>query len=124
VNPPPGPPRAPNPFQPPPAGSYAGGGGPPAGYRPPPPASSEAIAALVCGILAWICFPVGFVAVFLGIRARRAVRENPEQVGGDQLALVGMILGGIFGTLQFVIVLLYVLFFAFAFSGGLGHIKP
>jgi Domain of unknown function (DUF4190) len=88
VNPPPGH----NPFEPPPVGSY--GGAP--SNAPAPSASSEAVAALVCGILAWTCFPLGIVAIWLGVRARRAVRENPERVGGDNLALGGMIVGGIF----------------------------
>jgi ABC-type Fe3+ transport system permease subunit len=81
-----------NPFEPPPVGSY---GGPP-GTSPAPPASSEAVASLVCGILAWSCFPMGIVALWLGARARRTARENPGRVGGDNLALGGMITGGIF----------------------------
>ena len=91
------PPPSPNPFEPPPVGSYGGsasGGAPPA-----PPASSEAVAALVCGVLAWSCFPLGIVAIWLGVRARRAIRENPSGVGGDNLALGGMIVGGLFLTL-------------------------
>jgi len=94
MNQPPQPPQPPrhNPFEPPPVGSY---GGPP-GVAPTIPASSEAVAALVCGILAWSCFPLGIVAIWLGVRARRAARANPERVGGDNLALGGMIVGGIF----------------------------
>jgi hypothetical protein len=88
VNPPPGH----NPFEPPPVGSYGGS----AGTAPTVPASSEAVAALVCGILAWSCFPLGIVAIWLGVRARHAARESPERVGGDNLALGGMIVGGIF----------------------------
>ena len=88
MNPPPGQ----NPFEPPPVGSYAGSAGAP----PSVPASSEAVAALVCGILAWSCFPLGIVAIWLGVRARRAARENPERVGGDNLALGGIIVGSIF----------------------------
>lgn len=81
-----------NPFEPPPVGSY----GVAPGVPPTVPASSEAVAALVCGVLAWSCFPLGIVAVWLGVRARRAARENPERVGGDNLALGGMVLGGVF----------------------------
>ncbi|HWZ89645.1 MAG TPA: DUF4190 domain-containing protein [Polyangiaceae bacterium] len=88
MNPPPGH----NPFEPPPVGSY---GGPP-GMAPTAPASSEAVAALVCGILAWSCFPLGIVAIWLGVRARRAARDSAGRVGGDNLALGGMIVGGIF----------------------------
>ncbi len=88
---------------------------------PPPAASSEAVAALVCGIMAWSCFPLGFAAVYLGIRARRAVREDPQRVGGDQMALVGMILGGIFGTIGLLIILLYFGVLVFAFGVGAFH---
>jgi len=97
-----------NPFEPPPVGSY---GGPP-GTTQAAPASSEAVAALVCGVLAWTCFPLGVVAIWLGVRARRAARENPERVGGDNLALGGMIVGGLFlalWLLYFVFVLVMIL---------------
>jgi Domain of unknown function (DUF4190) len=97
-------------------GSYGYGApmGPAAGSAPP--ASGEAVAALICGILAWGCFPLGFLALWLGARARRAVRENPSYVGGDQLALAGMIVGGIFATLGLLVVVLYIAFFVFAVS--------
>ena len=115
--PPPGPGR-PNPFEPPPVGSY---GMPVPSYAAAPPASSEAIAAIVCGLMAWTCFPLGFVAIWLGARARRAARENPERVGGQQLALAGMIIGGIFGVLWLLFWLVYVGFFVFAFGFGMLH---
>lgn len=88
MNPPPGH----NPFEPPPVGSYGG----PAGAPPTVPASPEAVASLVCGILACSCFALGIAAIWLGVRARRAARENPERVSGDNLALGGIIVGGIF----------------------------
>ena len=88
------------------------------GPRPAPPASSEAVAALVCGIMAWSCFPIGFVAVWLGVRARRAARANPEQVGGDQMALIGMIIGGFFGAIGMLFLMAYFAFFVFAIGFG------
>ena len=102
-----GPPgQPPNPFQPPPVGSYQYPYQP--NQRPvAPPASGEAVAALICGILAWGCFPLGFLALWLGYRARNAARENPTQVGGEQLALAGMIIGGIFAAIGILIVILY-----------------
>lgn len=113
MNLPPDPGQRPNPFEPPPVGSY-GYGGLPGRPSPAPPASGEAVAALICGILAWGCFPLGFLALWLGARARRAVRENPNYVGGDQLALAGMIVGGIFATIGILIVAVYMAFFVFA----------
>jgi len=108
--PPPGPPLPPPPpggFAPPPVGSY--------GYPPPVQAqpSGEAIAALVCGIMALSCFPLGFVALWLGARARKAAREQPGRVGGEQLALAGMIAGGVIGTLGTLFVIGYVIFIVF-----------
>ena len=108
--PPPGPmpPAPPGGFAPPPAGSF--------GYPPPipPQPSGEAIAALVCGIMAFTgCFPLGFVALWLGARARRAARENPGQVGGEQLALVGMIVGGAMAAIYTLVIIGYVIFVVF-----------
>jgi hypothetical protein len=110
-----------NPFEPPPVGSYAGAPRP-ALYAPP--TSSEAIAALVCGILAWSCFPLGFLAIWLGARARRAARESHGQLAGEQLALAGMIAGGIFGGMWLLFWLAYAAFAVFAIGfGGFGFHK-
>lgn len=101
----------PNAFEPPPAGSYGG----PAGARPfGPPTSSEAIGAIVCGVMAWSCFPLGFVAIWLGFRARRTISESQGQLAGEQLALAGMIVGGIFGSLWLIFWLAYAAFAVFA----------
>src|SRR4051812_9323604 len=81
-----------SPFQPPPVGSYGGR----AIGSPSPPATSEAIGALVCGLMAWGCFPLGFLALWLGSRARKIIRDSNGQLGGDSMALAGMIIGGIF----------------------------
>lgn len=111
---PPNPYQAPSPFQPPPVGSYGGHGAPSAS----PPATSEAIGALVCGLMAWGCFPLGFVALWLGSRARRTIRESNGQLGGDSLALAGMIIGGIFGGIGVLVVLLYVAMLVFMVGFG------
>jgi len=119
VNPPPlGPGQPPSAFEPPPVGSY---GMPVPNYSAAPPASSDAMAAIVFGVLSWTCFPLGFVAIWFGARARRAARENPQQVGGEQLALAGMIIGGIFGTLWSLFWLAYLAFFLFAIGFGIFH---
>jgi hypothetical protein len=95
-----GPPHDPR-FVPPPAGSY----GQPA--RQNPPASNEAIAAIVLAAAAWMCCPLGYVAIWLGWRARRLCAENPETVGGDQLGLLAMIIGGVLAGLQTLFWLVY-----------------
>ena len=114
-------PRQPNPFEPPPVGSYGYGGPMGVGPTRAPPASSEAVAALVCGILAWACFPLGFLALWLGTRARRAAREDPNHVGGEQLALAGMIVGGIFAAIGLLVMALYAAFFVFAIGFSALH---
>jgi len=121
MNPPPGPGPGPgpiqSPFTPPPVGSYVGQTSVPRSI----PASSEAVAALVCGILSWTCFPLGFLALFLGVRARRAARQDPDRVGGEQLALVGMILGGFFGVCWLLFWLIYAAAIVFAIGVGALH---
>ena len=108
MQPPPNPGQDPGfrPFTPPPIGAYH------QPVRAPPGPPGEAIAALVCGMLAWSCFPLGFVAIWLGARARKLARENPDTVGGDGMALAGMVVGGVLATLQLVFWILYLGFFA------------
>ena len=74
------------------------------------------MAALVCGIAAWFCFPMGFLAVFLGARARQQARDNPELAGGEQFALAGMIMGGVLGGLQALLFLIYIVIIGVAFG--------
>ena len=114
MQPPPGPPpfdRPPSPlspdrFVPPPAGSYHAA--PPLVLQTP----GEAIGALVCGVMAMSCFPLGFIAIWLGVKARRMVRENPQVYGGDTLALVGIVCGALFGIGMLLFWLVYLGIFA------------
>ena len=62
--------------------------------------------------MAFSCFPLGFVAIWLGARARRLQKENPETVGGEGMALAGMWIGGVVGVLFFLFWLAYFGFFA------------
>lgn len=79
---------------------------------------------MICGCAAFAtgCFPLGFVAVYLGMKARRLAKEQPDRYGGDGLALAGMIVGGIVGVLYTVLILVYVVFFVgiFAFTAASG----
>ena len=120
MNQPPDPYQPPNPFQPPPVGSYSGPVG--GSGSAAPPATSEAIGAFVCGLMAWGCCPLGLVALWLGARARKAIRESNGQLGGDSLALAGMIIGGIFATIGVLIALLYAFAgLATVIWGAFGH---
>jgi len=53
--------------------------------------NSLAIAALVCGIIQFWLFPAGIVAIILGRRALREIRESGDD--GYGLARAGLVLG-------------------------------
>ena len=59
-----------------------------------------AIASLVLGLgsMMTTCFPLGLVGLWLGHRARKAARQRGEPSGSpdDMMALIGMILCGVF----------------------------
>jgi len=100
-------------FTPPPAGEY--------GARAATPTSTEAILALVLGILGFTtaCFPLGFVGFYLGARARKQARELGEPSSTNAtLGLVGMILGGVFGVLYALFWLVYAAIIVIAVVAG------
>ena len=67
-----------------------------------------AVVSLICGIAGFvICQLVAPVALVTGFMARKKAQENPQQFGGEGLALAGMILGGI-GTLLLLLILVWV----------------
>jgi hypothetical protein len=76
-------------------------------------ASTQAITALVLGILSAICCNLlGPFALYLGMQERKAIREGRSPAAGDAFALVAIILG-IIGTILLVIGL----FWLFALGG-------
>ncbi|MFO0567339.1 MAG: DUF4190 domain-containing protein [Polyangiaceae bacterium] len=98
--PPPVPPGGPPPggpvgFVPPPAGSYG------VAVNPPKPTSSDAIISIVLAVatMSTSCFPLGFAALYFGNRARKKAKEEGDTGGNATIALVGMIVGGIFGVI-------------------------
>lgn len=78
--------------------------------------SGLAIASLVCGIAAWIIFPVvaAIAAVVTGHLAKKEIRESGNTLGGDGMALAGLLMGyiqlGLF-ALAILVVILALLFF-------------
>jgi hypothetical protein len=78
--------------------------------------SGLAIASLVCGIAAWIIFPVvaAIAAVVTGHLAKKEIRESGNTIGGDGMALAGLLMGyiqlGLF-ALAILVVILALLFF-------------
>ena len=72
---------------------------PPSAYAPAPsaPTSGLAIASLVLGIGGLTILPLlgSIVAIVLGYMARKDIRQRPDEVSGDALALAGIVLGWI-----------------------------
>jgi hypothetical protein len=80
------------PFQPAPDPAYA------RTYSPVPLARAQgAVAALVWGLASLVCCgPIfGAIAIYQGSQARYRIRVSNGRLGGNGLALAGMILGGI-----------------------------
>ncbi len=77
--------------------------------------SSLAIISLVSGILGWTLAPLlgSLVAIVTGHLARREIRTDPS-LGGDSLAVVGLVLGwvAVLGVLLGIAVVI-------AFFGGI-----
>ncbi len=93
---------------PPPA--YGSGQDP---YGQPAQTSGKATTSLVLGIASLVLFCIGFVlgipAIIVGMRARKEIRTSGGRVGGDGLALGGIITGAI-GTLLWLAVYAFVIF--------------
>jgi hypothetical protein len=74
--------------------------------------SSLAIISLISGILGWTLAPIlgSLVAIVTGHLARKEIRRDPS-LGGDSLAVVGLVLGwvAVLGVLLAIAVL--ILFF-------------
>lgn len=81
---------------------------PPTGAAPPPlpmpppapaviPTSGMAIASLVLGISGLTVLPFlgSILALIFGYTARKEIREHPDRVSGDGLAVAGIVLGWI-----------------------------
>ena len=73
--------------------------------QPSPPTSGRATTSLVLGIASLVLCGLftGIPAIILGIKARREARESHGRVGGEGLALGGIITG-VLGTLLWLVV--------------------
>ncbi len=106
---------------PPPPSGY----GPPPSFGPPPGAygpmrttHGKAIAALVCGICAFVICPLtGIAAVILAPMAKREIAAEPARFDGAGMALAGQILGWLaIAAIVFFIALFTILGLAGAFD--------
>src|SRR6476620_6710247 len=102
------------PGQPDPRYGYGPWAGP--GYvgyaTPAPPTSARATAAVVLGalsVMACLGFVTGIPAMIVGVSARREIRESQGRVGGDSVALGGIIAGAVGTGMSLLIVGLFVL---------------
>lgn len=76
----------------------------------PEKASSQAVTALVLGILGLLCCPIlGPIAWYMGNQERKAVRERRSSASGEGLAVAGMVLG-ILGTLYLLFAMMWIFF--------------
>ena len=92
-------------------GQWAGPGY--VGYATPaPPTSARATAAVVLGalsVMACLGFVTGIPAMIVGVSARREIRESQGRVGGDSVALGGIIAGAVGTVLSLLVVGLFLL---------------
>lgn len=88
-------------------------------------ASTQALAALILGILGFTCCHIcAPVAWFLGQAERKAIREGRSPAAGEGFATAGMILG-IIGSCLLIFVMLWVfLWGGMAVLGGLLSSRP
>jgi len=86
------------------------------------PTSGLAIASLVLGIggLTFLPFLGSIIAVILGPMARNDIRRRPDELTGDGVALVGMVLGWIGIGLTVLGLLLFGVIAVCAFAGAFG----
>jgi hypothetical protein len=81
-------------------------------------ASSQAITALVLGIVGFVCCQLAApVAWYLGNQELRSIREGRSSPAGQGMATAGKILG-IIGTVLFVLTCIWIFFF-----GGMAMIE-
>ena len=85
--------------------------------------SGLAIASLVCGIAAWIIVPVvaAIAAVVTGHLAKKEIRESGNTLGGDGMALAGLLMGYIQLGLFVVFLIIVLLVVVFAIPAGLSY---
>ena len=109
---PPPPPPPPPPSAPPPPPYVPG-----AGWYPVPN-EGRATISLVLGIISLVavclCQPValvcGAIAFFMGLGSRQKIRESQGVLGGDNLALGGVITGAIGGGLGAIFTVLWIVY--------------
>ena len=89
------------------------------------PTSQLALASLILGILSWALLPIvgGVGAIICGHRARREIRASRGALGGDGLALAGLVMGYLHLVLIVVGIVAAIVFFGglIAAAAYFGH---
>ena len=66
-------------------------------YQPPSvkPNSNMALASLILGILGWTLMPglASIAAIVTGHMAKKEIKESMGQLGGDGMAIAGLVMG-------------------------------
>lgn len=91
----PQPPAAPQQMAPPSYGWQPSGGQPMAYGTPQATSSTAAIISLIFGIVSWFALPLigALIAIVSGHMARGEIRRSGGNLGGDGMAMAGLILG-------------------------------
>ena len=87
--------------------------------------SGAAIASMVFGILAWVALPLlgAILAVVLGHVARAEIRRAPPgSIGGDGMAVAGLVLGYVHLALAALVLVLLAWLGMFAIAAWFGHV--
>lgn len=89
----------------------------------PAPTSTLSLTSLMMGIISWIILPVvgGIIAVITGHLAKKEIRQSDGLLGGDSLAMAGLVLGYaniLLGLCSCLIVILFPVLFAGVWSFG------
>lgn len=90
------------------------------GYLPPLPYAKRdsvlSIVSLVSGLVGWTLIPIvgAIAAVITGHLAKKEIRDSGDTIGGDGMALAGLILGYVqLGLILLIIIVAVALVFAF-----------
>src|SRR6266478_5013164 len=92
-------------------------------WQPPPPPSylqpqtrSLATTSMILGIASIFCLgPIlAIVAIVLGAMALSQIKKNPQEIGGRQQAVTGIVTGGVSIVIHAGLIILYILMFVLA----------
>jgi hypothetical protein len=94
-------------------------------YAPALRTSGMAIASLVMGVVGWTLLPLigSILAIIFGYAARKEIRQRPNELSGEGIALAGLVLGWLMVGISILVLCLGVigLCFFLPFSSTVGY---